>query len=57
MNKPTCPGPYRKDWHPEDIFLVTCPECGVAVEFWKDDASQRCPQCKATVSNPRGQRP
>lgn len=47
-----CPGPSRKDFHPEDIFSSACPECGAEIEFWRDDKARPCPQCKKSIPNP-----
>jgi putative nucleotidyltransferase with HDIG domain len=40
-----CPGQDSRYWEPGAIFEVECPECGNAVEFFKDDASRRCKNC------------
>jgi hypothetical protein len=48
-----CPGQDKRFWKPDDIFDVNCPECGAAVEFWKDDPKLRCPHCKQVVTNPK----
>ncbi len=40
-------------WKPGDIFEVVCPNCGAAVEFFKDEANRRCRSCKNMVPNPR----
>jgi len=48
-----CPGQDQRFWKPEDIFEVTCPGCGAAVELWKDDPRRKCPQCGAEVKNPK----
>jgi len=48
-----CPGQDKRFWKPDDIFESPCPECGAAIEFWKDDVRRRCRGCGATVANPR----
>ena len=51
MTQTTCPGRDTRYWGPTDIFEVTCPACGVAVEFFKDEAALRC-RCGGRVENP-----
>ncbi|MBN2159160.1 MAG: hypothetical protein JW807_07175 [Spirochaetes bacterium] len=53
MNRTMCPGQDTRYWRPGDIFNVTCGSCGTSVEFFKDDASRRCPGCGIRVRNPR----
>ncbi|MGB2755966.1 MAG: hypothetical protein WBD75_06130 [Phycisphaerae bacterium] len=48
-----CPGQDKRFWKPDDIFESPCPECGAAIEFWKDNVRRRCRGCGATVANPR----
>lgn len=48
-----CPGQDTRYWKPGDIFEATCPACGAAIEFFKDDSSRRCTACGARVLNPR----
>ncbi|ADL08488.1 hypothetical protein [Thermosediminibacter oceani] len=48
-----CPGQDQSFWRPEDIFEFPCPHCGNSVEFWKNDVTRRCPNCKKQVANPR----
>lgn len=48
-----CPGQDQRFWKPDDIFEVKCPECQVAVEFWKDEPKRKCPGCKELVRNPK----
>lgn len=50
---PKCPGQDQRFWKPDDIFEVQCPGCGAAIEFWKDEPSLKCPQCRKLVVNPR----
>ena len=47
-----CPGRDRSSWTSDDIFDVSCPRCGIEVEFFKDDARRRCPSCGLRISNP-----
>ncbi len=48
-----CPGQDMRFWHPGDIFDSRCGNCGNIIEFFKDDASQRCKKCGTKVQNPR----
>jgi hypothetical protein len=48
-----CPGQDPRFWKLGDIFDVSCPHCGTAVEFWKDEPSVRCPQCRKVIVNPK----
>lgn len=48
-----CPGQNTMFWKPTDIYDLTCPECGSQVEFWKDDARRRCPECDHQFYNPK----
>ena len=33
--------------------LTKCPECGHPMEFFKDDATRRCGNCKKKIVNPK----
>jgi len=48
-----CPGQDSQYWNASAIFDAACPKCGTPVEFYKDDASRRCPQCGHRFVNPR----
>ncbi|HEY5532463.1 MAG TPA: hypothetical protein VIK22_10755 [Candidatus Anoxymicrobiaceae bacterium] len=48
-----CPGQNTLFWKPEDIFEAPCPICEHPVEFFKDDASRKCPHCGYRFPNPR----
>jgi len=48
-----CPGQDTQHWKPGDIFEAPCPNCGRALEFFKDDATRRCRGCGAKVPNPK----
>jgi len=50
---PRCPGQDMRYWTPRDIFDVACPDCGKAIEFWKDEPSRTCPGCGREVRNPQ----
>lgn len=52
MGLTSCLGQDRSAWKPGDIFEVPCPECGRAVEFFKDDTKRTC-GCGRRVDNPR----
>ncbi len=47
-----CPGQDSRYWKPEAIFDAKCPECGNAVEFFKDDTMRRCKKCGHKFLNP-----
>jgi len=53
MDQSRCPGQDMRYWKPEDVFNVSCPHCKTEVEFFKDDASLRCPSCRGRVRNPK----
>ena len=53
MAKTICPGQDTRFWQPEDIFDIACGQCGHTIEFFKDEASRRCPGCSARVQNPK----
>ena len=48
-----CPGQDTRYWKPDDVFEIPCQACGHAVEFFKTDASRRCPGCGERLQNPR----
>jgi endogenous inhibitor of DNA gyrase (YacG/DUF329 family) len=48
-----CPGQDQRFWKPKDIFEVSCPDCGRAVEFFRDEPVLKCPGCGRTVVNSR----
>lgn len=50
---PRCPGQDMRYWKPEDIFEVACFNCGVQIEFWKDEPFRVCKSCSKEVRNPR----
>ncbi|NDY41501.1 phosphohydrolase [Dissulfurirhabdus thermomarina] len=47
-----CPGQDSRYWKGDAIFEVACPKCGTQVEFFKDDATRRCPGCGHRMANP-----
>ena len=47
-----CPGQDWRYWKEDAVFEVPCPECGAAVEFFKDETSGRCCQCGHRFRNP-----
>ncbi|MCF8043363.1 MAG: HD domain-containing protein [Desulfarculaceae bacterium] len=53
MAQTMCPGQDTKFWGPNDIFETACAHCGAQIEFFKDDASRRCPGCGQKVANPK----
>ena len=48
-----CPGQDTRYWKPGDIFEAPCPHCGRPVEFFKDESTRRCRNCKQLATNPR----
>jgi len=48
-----CPGQDTQYWTKEAIFETKCPECGHPMEFFKDDATRRCANCKKKIVNPK----
>jgi len=48
-----CPGQDTQFWKLDDIFEVSCAQCGYSVEFFKNDVSLNCPRCTTKVKNPR----
>jgi HD superfamily phosphodiesterase len=47
-----CPGQDTQYWKPGAIFEAKCPQCGNAVEFFKDDTSRKCDRCGHRFVNP-----
>jgi len=47
-----CPGQDSRYWTSEAIFEAKCPECGNAVEFFKDDTTRLCKKCGHRFLNP-----
>ena len=48
-----CPGQDTRYWQPGAIFEATCPQCGAAVEFFKDESTRRCKKCGYKFVNPQ----
>ncbi len=48
-----CPGQDTQYWNEDAIFETECPECGHTMEFFKDDATRRCPNCQKKIVNPK----
>ena len=48
-----CPGQDTQYWTENAIFETECPKCGHLMEFFKDDATRRCPGCKEKIVNPK----
>ncbi|MFO7760504.1 MAG: HD domain-containing protein [Desulfobia sp.] len=48
-----CPGQDNQYWKPGAIFEAKCPECGHAVEFFKDDTTRKCSHCGHRFLNPQ----
>ncbi len=47
-----CPGQDSRYWDSSAVFEVSCPKCGSAVEFFKDDSTRKCPGCGTKMLNP-----
>jgi hypothetical protein len=48
-----CPGQDTRYWKPGDIFETECPNCGHKVEFFKDESTRKCRNCRDVVVNPK----
>lgn len=48
-----CPGQDTQYWNEDAIFETNCPECNHPMEFFKDDATRRCANCKKKIVNPK----
>ena len=48
-----CPGQDTQYWNQDSIFETKCPECDHPMEFFKDDATRRCGNCKKKIVNPK----
>jgi len=48
-----CPGQDTQYWNEDAIFETNCPECDHPMEFFKDDATRRCPNCNKKIVNPK----
>jgi hypothetical protein len=47
-----CPGQDRGYWKADAVFEIPCPQCGVPVELFKDEATGHCPRCDCRFANP-----
>lgn len=48
-----CPGQDSRFWGSDAIFDVACPQCGVEVEFFKDEPTRKCKGCGLKIVNPK----
>ncbi|KPA19030.1 HD family phosphohydrolase [Candidatus Magnetomorum sp. HK-1] len=48
-----CPGQDTRYWKSGSVFEVNCPKCNHPVEFFKDDTSRICGNCKHRFVNPK----
>jgi hypothetical protein len=46
-----CTGNNTREWGFDAIFDIECPKCGNLVEFFKDEITRNCQQCKKSVLN------
>ena len=49
-----CSGNDFSEWGFDSIFELECPHCGNTVEFFKDEITRRCPECKSIIKNTSG---
>ena len=47
-----CPGQDWRYWTGDVVFEVPCPQCGAAVEVFKDESRARCRGCGHRFMNP-----
>jgi len=47
-----CPGQDSRYWDASAVFEATCPTCGKAIEFFKDDTTRKCSGCGTKMLNP-----
>lgn len=47
-----CPKEEEKFLKPDGIYEVECSGCAEAVEFFADDAQQKCHKCGLVIANP-----
>ena len=48
-----CTGNNTQEWGFDAIFDVKCQTCGYMVEFFKDEITRNCPNCKKSVLSDR----
>ena len=48
-----CTGQNTREWGFDSIFEVKCSNCRCLVEFFKDEITRNCSQCKKAVLNNR----
>ncbi|NLI31909.1 MAG: HD domain-containing protein [Deltaproteobacteria bacterium] len=48
-----CPGQDSRFWKESAIYEVECPQCGAAVEFFKDESARKCKSCGHRFLNPK----
>ena len=48
-----CPGQDSRFWGLDAIFEAACPQCGKAVEFFKDEPTRTCKGCGLKIVNPK----
>ncbi len=47
-----CPGQDTRYWKENAIYETRCPNCGVDIEFFKDDTTRKCRKCGHKFLNP-----
>jgi len=53
MRAMRCPGQDSRYWKPGAVFEVECPNCGSAIEFFKDETKRKCRKCGHIMVNPK----
>jgi putative nucleotidyltransferase with HDIG domain len=48
-----CPGQDSRYWEQSAVFEASCPKCGHALEFFKDDSVRLCKKCGYRMMNPK----
>ena len=48
-----CTGNNTQEWSTDAIFDIKCKNCDTSVEFFKDEITRNCPNCRKPVFNDR----
>jgi hypothetical protein len=49
-----CAGNNFSEWGFDSIFEIRWPHCVNLAEFFKDEITQNCPECKSKIKNTSG---